>query len=158
MSVLTFGFRSLSLKGKPLFFVKIVKPSAVHATPNSCRKSFAGKAFSKKTHARSGAAHTWVAGAFRAIRFNGGNAMISAFFFTTFIYQAWCSNEPVDSAAMKADIRQALYETRLEDSQRFALIEAQRHQARETALNQYGRLHTYGPSQATPEVPAQPNP
>jgi len=84
--------------------------------------------------------------------------MISAFFFTSFIYQAWCSNEPVDSAAMKADIRQALYETRLDDSQRFALIEAQRYQARETALNQYGRLHTYGPSRPTPEVPAQPNP
>ena len=84
--------------------------------------------------------------------------MISAFFFTMFVYQAWCESEPVDSVALKAGVQQALYETRLDDCQRFALIEAQRYQASEVALNQFGRLHTYAANRETPAVPASANP
>jgi hypothetical protein len=83
--------------------------------------------------------------------------MISAYFFTLFIYQAWCASEPEDGPAIKAEVRQALYEHRLEECQRFALIETQRYQSSEAALNQFGRLHTYGPSAPALDVPAQPN-
>jgi hypothetical protein len=69
----------------------------------------------------------------------------------------WGGVDEGERVAVKAEVRQARAEAKLDAYQRESLVEAQRYQANAMALSQFGRVQTFTPTRPNPMTPVQPN-
>jgi hypothetical protein len=76
-------------------------------------------------------------------------------FLPYFIFASQFSMDRCQCAELKAEVRQARAEAKLDACGRRAMVEAQRFQANQMALSQFGRVHSYVPGGPSPFAAAE---